>query len=99
MQEGVPLITWPLFAEQKMNAVMLADGLKVALRPKVNEVGIVEKEEIAGVIKCLMEGGEGKGMRERMGNLKDSATNALKDGSSTQTLTQLARQWECLSGI
>ncbi|TKY66290.1 Hydroquinone glucosyltransferase [Spatholobus suberectus] len=99
VQEGVPLITWPLFAEQRMNAVMLADGLKVALRPKFNEDGIVEKEEIAKVMKCLMEGEEGKGMRERMRNLKESAANALKDGSSTQTLSKLASQWENLSGI
>ncbi|XP_027336070.1 hydroquinone glucosyltransferase-like [Abrus precatorius] len=99
VQEGVPLITWPLFAEQRMNAVMLTDGLKVALRPKVNEDGIVEKEEIAKVMKCLMEGEEGKGMRERMRKLKDSAANALKDGSSTQTLSQLASQWENYGAI
>ena len=98
VQEGVPLIAWPLFAEQKTNAVMLADGLKVALRLKVNEDDIVEKEEIAKVIKCLMEGEEGKGIAERMRNLKDSAANALKDGSSTQTLSQLASHWEYLSG-
>ncbi|KAL5178196.1 Hydroquinone glucosyltransferase [Glycine soja] len=98
VQDGVPLITWPLFAEQRMNAVMLTDGLKVALRPKFNEDGIVEKEEIAKVIKCLMDGEEGIGMRERMGNLKDSAASALKDGSSSQTLSQLASQWECFSG-
>ncbi|KAL9277291.1 hypothetical protein ACSQ67_025161 [Phaseolus vulgaris] len=53
--EGVPLITWPLFAEQRMNAVMLSDGLKVALRPTFNDDGIVEKEEIAKVINSLMD--------------------------------------------
>ncbi|XP_047152305.1 hydroquinone glucosyltransferase-like [Vigna umbellata] len=100
VQEGVPLITWPLFAEQRMTAVMLTDGLKVALRPKFNEDGIAEKEEIAKVIKCLLEGEEGAGMRGRMRNLRDSAANALKDdGSSTQTLSQLANHWENFSGI
>ncbi|KAK7395580.1 hypothetical protein VNO78_16142 [Psophocarpus tetragonolobus] len=99
LQEGVPLITWPLFAEQRMNAVMLVDALKVALRPKFNEDGIVEKEEIAKVVKCLMEGEEGKGMHERMKNFKDSPAYALKDGSSTQTLSQLASQLENLSGV
>jgi len=97
VQEGVPLIAWPLFAEQRMNAVMLADGLKVALRPTFNQDGIVEKEEIAKVIKCLMEGEIGKGMRERMRTLRDSAAHALKDGSSKQTLSQLTREWENLS--
>ncbi|KAL2336861.1 hypothetical protein Fmac_011307 [Flemingia macrophylla] len=94
MQEGVPLITWPLFAEQKMNAVLLVDALKVALRPKFNEDGIVDKEEIAKVTKCLMVEEEGIGMRERIKNLKDYAVNALRDGSSTQTLSKLASEWE-----
>ncbi|TKY66294.1 UDP-glycosyltransferase 72B1 [Spatholobus suberectus] len=99
VQEGVPLITWPLFAEQRMNAVMLTNGLKVALRPKFSEDGIVEKKEIVKVMKCLMEGEEGKGMHERMMNLKEFVANALKDGSSTQTLSKLASQWENLNGI
>jgi len=38
----------------------------------------VENEEIAKVIECLMEGEEGKGIGERMRNLKDCASNALK---------------------
>ncbi|KAK7287002.1 hypothetical protein RJT34_22399 [Clitoria ternatea] len=94
---GIPLIAWPLFAEQKMNAVLLTNGLKVALRPKVNEKGIVEREEIAKVIKNLMVGEEGKGIRQGMENLKVAADNALKeDGSSTRTLTQLALKWTSL---
>ena len=100
MQEGVPIVAWPLFAEQAMNAVMLCDGLKVALRLKFEDDEIVEKEKIANVIKCVMEGEEGKGMRERMKSLKDYAGNAVKDeGSSIQTLSQLASQWESFDGI
>ncbi|TKY68957.1 UDP-glycosyltransferase 72B1 [Spatholobus suberectus] len=95
---GIPLIAWPLFAEQKMNAVLLTNGLKVALRLKLNEKGIVEREEIARVIKNLMVGEEGQGIRQRMKKLKDVAADALKeDGSSTMTLTQLALKWKSLS--
>lgn len=46
---GVPLIAWPLYAEQKMNAVMLTEDIKVALRPKANANGLMEREEIARV--------------------------------------------------
>ncbi|KAE9617877.1 putative hydroquinone glucosyltransferase [Lupinus albus] len=100
IQEGVPIITWPLFAEQRMNAVLLNNGLKVALRPKVNEYGIVEKEEIAKVIKCLMEGVEGKEIRKRINGLKDDAVNAIKeDGSSTCTMSKLATKWGRFCGI
>ncbi|KAH1086342.1 hypothetical protein AAZX31_07G104900 [Glycine max] len=96
---GIPLIAWPLFAEQKMNAVLLTDGLKVALRAKVNEKGIVEREEIGRVIKNLLVGQEGEGIRQRMKKLKGAAADALKDdgSSSTMTLTQLALKWKNLS--
>ncbi|GAU46266.1 hypothetical protein TSUD_174420 [Trifolium subterraneum] len=94
IQVGVPIVAWPLFAEQAMNAVMLSEDLEVAIRLKYEDDEIVEKEKIAKVIKCVMEGEEGKGMRERMKSLKDSAANALKDdGSSIQTLAHLASQW------
>ncbi|KAI9078492.1 hypothetical protein K1719_039588 [Acacia pycnantha] len=95
VQKGVPLIAWPLFAEQKMNAVLLTEGLKVALRPRVNENDIVEREEIANLVKILMEGEEGKEIHKRMSDLKDASENALReDGSSTKTLSQVALRWK-----
>ncbi|CAJ1948892.1 unnamed protein product [Sphenostylis stenocarpa] len=95
---GVPLITWPLFAEQRMNAVVLCEGLKVGVRPRVSENGLVEREEIVEVIKYLMEGEEGRQMGKRMKELAVSATNALKeDGSSTKTLSELAQLWTNLA--
>ncbi|KAF3440076.1 hypothetical protein FNV43_RR18354 [Rhamnella rubrinervis] len=91
---GVPLIAWPLFAEQKMTAVMLVEDVKVALRPKANENGLVGREEIAKVVKDLIEGEEGKRLGQRMRELKDAANRALsKDGSSTRALSELASKW------
>ncbi|KAK7395579.1 hypothetical protein VNO78_16141 [Psophocarpus tetragonolobus] len=88
---GVPLIAWPLFAEQGMNAAMLTDGLKVALRPKENEKGLVERKEVAKVIKRLMEDQEGREIGERMQNLKNVAAETMQEeGSSTKTLIQLS---------
>ncbi|TKY68856.1 Hydroquinone glucosyltransferase [Spatholobus suberectus] len=62
--KGVPLITWPLFADRIMNAVVLSEGLKVGVKPKVNENGLVERVEIVEVIKCLMEGKGGEMHKE-----------------------------------
>ncbi|KAK4267872.1 hypothetical protein QN277_024598 [Acacia crassicarpa] len=90
---GVPFITWPLFAEQRMNAVLLNDGLKVALRPKVkeNNNGIVDRQEIAKVVKSLMDDEESNEIRVRIKILKDAAANALmEDGSSSRTLSVFA---------
>ncbi|CAL5381321.1 unnamed protein product [Camellia sinensis] len=88
---GVPLIAWPLFAEQKMNAVMLTEGLKVALRPKSHESGLVGREEIAEVVKSLMEGEDGKEVRRRMEGLKNAAAKVFSgEGSSAKSLSDLA---------
>lgn len=91
---GVPLIAWPLYAEQKMNAVMLTEDIKVAVRPKANENGFVGREEIVKVTKALMEGEDGKKLRSRMKDLKDAAARVLsEDGSSTTALAELALKW------
>ena len=96
--KGVPFITWPLFAEQKMNAILLCECLKVGVRPRVGENGLVERAEIVTVIKCLMEEEEGKKMRERMNELKEAATNGLKqDGASTKNFSRVAFKWKNLA--
>ncbi|KAF7844939.1 hydroquinone glucosyltransferase-like [Senna tora] len=95
MMSGKPTIVWPLFAEQRLNAALLNDGLKVALRPKMNEKGIVEREEVSRVVKCLMEGDEGKEMGRRMEVFKNAAIKARsEDGSSTSTFESLVTKWK-----
>ncbi|KAL6992376.1 hydroquinone glucosyltransferase [Sarracenia purpurea var. burkii] len=92
---GVPLIAWPLYAEQKMNAVMLTEDIKVALRPKVGENGVIGRVEIAKVVKELLDGEEGKQIRSRTMDLKDAAAKVMSDdGSSTKSLADLARKWK-----
>nr|XP_015896385.2 hydroquinone glucosyltransferase-like [Ziziphus jujuba var. spinosa] len=91
---GVPLIAWPLYAEQKMNAVLLADDLKVAVRVTVNDKGLVGRQEIAEYAKGLIEGEEGKLLRDRMERFKEAASMALsKEGSSTKSLAEVAQIW------
>lgn len=101
MVYGKPMIVWPLFAEQRMNAVMLTEQFKVGVRPKggENKNGIVVREEVAKVVKLLMVGDEGKELRERIQVLKEAATKLLsEDGSSTRTLSNLVVEWTNLSG-
>ncbi|KAI3982146.1 hypothetical protein MKX01_019052 [Papaver californicum] len=92
---GIPLITWPLFAEQKMNAVMLTDDLKVALRPKENKYGIIGRDEICRCVKGVMEGEEGNKLRSKMGDLKGAAASSLSEGgSSFKSLAEVANKWK-----
>ncbi|XLR10005.1 hypothetical protein S83_037943 [Arachis hypogaea] len=97
---GVPMIAWPLFAEQRMNAVLLKEVLKVALMPEKvvdnDEDGIVKREEIARVIKRMMEENEeGLEMRKRIKHLSDAAAAALtQNGSSTKAFSTLKQKWK-----
>jgi len=82
-----------------MNAVVMSEEVKVGVRARVSENGLVERVEIAEMIKCLMEEEEGREMRKRMKELKEAATatNAIKEnGSSSNTLSQLAFKWKIL---
>ncbi|OEL24252.1 UDP-glycosyltransferase 72B1 [Dichanthelium oligosanthes] len=59
---GVPTVAWPLYAEQRQDAVMLAEGLGAAIRvPELKR-----KEKILSVVKELMMAGEGKGAAVRV---------------------------------
>ncbi|RDX58704.1 Hydroquinone glucosyltransferase, partial [Mucuna pruriens] len=91
---GVPFIAWPLFAEQRMNAFMLQNDVKVALRPNVSDNGLVLRQEIVSVVKCLMEGEEGKKLRYRIKDLQEAAAKSLaENGSSTNHIANLALKW------
>ena len=74
-----------------MNAVLLVEDLKVALRPKANKKGPVSREEIARVVKGLTVGEEGERVGSRVRGLKMAAGKALSaEGSSTKAISDLA---------
>ncbi|KAB1220543.1 Anthocyanidin 3-O-glucosyltransferase 5 [Morella rubra] len=94
---GVPMIAWPLYAEQRMNATMLVEDVGVAIKPvAVPGKEIVEREEIERVVRMVMEGEEGKAMRRKARELKDSAVEALRDttGSSYESLSRVVKEWK-----
>ncbi|XP_058745522.1 hydroquinone glucosyltransferase-like [Vicia villosa] len=95
MVNGVPLIAWPLYAEQKMNAIFVSEEVKVGIRVNVGEDGLIEREEIASVVMRLMEGEEGKKVRSNMMDFKEAADNAQKEnGSSGKQICELAHKWK-----
>lgn len=93
MVNGVPLIVWPLYAEQRMKALMLTQDIKVTLRLRADaDSGLVGRDEIAKVVKGLIEGKEGKWIPNGM---KDATANLLgEDESSTRALSELTLKWK-----
>ncbi|XP_059454757.1 hydroquinone glucosyltransferase-like [Corylus avellana] len=91
---GVPLIALPLYADQRVSSVLLADDLKVAFRVKVNDKGLVGHKDIANYARGIIEGEEGKLLKSKMKALKNAAERALsQDGSSTKSLAEVAQIW------
>lgn len=86
MTYGVPMIAWPLYAEQRMNATMLAKDVGVAVRVEGEGgggSGVIGRKEIERVVRMVMEGEEGKGLRGRARELAESAANALRIGGDS----------------
>ncbi|KAK2660482.1 hypothetical protein Ddye_007015 [Dipteronia dyeriana] len=93
---GVPIIAWPLYAEQKMNAAMLTEDIGVAVKPmKGPGETVVRREEISRVVRLLMESEEGEIIRSRVKKLRDSARRAVDiGGSSYNSLSCLVEKWK-----
>nr|BBN60802.1 UDP-glycosyltransferase 88E21 [Glycyrrhiza uralensis] len=91
--EGVPMVAWPLYAEQRMNKVILVKEMKVAL--ELNESnGFVSGTELGDRVKELMDSDRGKEIRERVWKMKISAKEAREEGgSSLVALKKLVESW------
>ncbi|KAL2905620.1 Anthocyanidin 3-O-glucosyltransferase 5 [Bienertia sinuspersici] len=89
---GVPIIAWPLYAEQRMNATMLAKSLVIAVQPRVMpDDYVVRRDEIAKMVRRVMV--EGVAIKTRVNELKASGNKALKEGgSSYSALSQVIKK-------
>ncbi|KAL6614559.1 hypothetical protein ACP70R_036829 [Stipagrostis hirtigluma subsp. patula] len=91
---GVPMLAWPMYAEQRMNKVLLVDEMRLAVAVEGYDKEMVKDEEVAGKVRWLMESDGGMELRERTQAAMRQANEALThDGESTVTLRELARQW------
>lgn len=100
VMSGVPMIAWPLYAEQRMNAVMLTERARVALRAEADEEGVVRREEISKVVRELMEGEGGKAARKKVRELKEAGERALEEeGPSYVALAEVVNKWKSAKGM
>ncbi|XP_021718500.1 anthocyanidin 3-O-glucosyltransferase 5-like [Chenopodium quinoa] len=81
---GVPIITWPLYAEQHLNAVLLTREIGIAVGPQVDpSKELVKRYEIAKMVRRVMVDEEGIGIRTRVHEFKASAKEALSEGGTS----------------
>ncbi|XP_028181437.1 UDP-glycosyltransferase 1-like [Glycine soja] len=93
--EGVPMVAWPLYAEQRLNRVVLVEEMKVGLAVKQNKDGLVSSTELGDRVKELMDSDRGKEIKQKIFKMKISATEAMTEGgSSVVALNRLVEIWK-----
>ncbi|KAF7149173.1 hypothetical protein RHSIM_Rhsim03G0087300 [Rhododendron simsii] len=90
---GVPMVTWPMFAEQFYNEKLVTEVLGIGVRIGVEvgmqwgeeEVGaLVKREKVkAAVEEVMREGKEGGERRRRARELGEMAKRAVEEGGSS----------------
>nr|AXK92492.1 flavonoids UDP-glycosyltransferase [Siraitia grosvenorii] len=95
---GVPMVTWPVSAEQfyneKLVTQVLKSGVPVGVQKWVRTVGdFIKREAVEKAIRRIMEGEEGEEMRKRATELAEMARRAVaEDGSSYSDLDALIKE-------
>jgi hypothetical protein len=91
---GVPMVSWPLYAEQRFNRVVLVEEIKIALPMEESKDGFVNATEVEKRVRELMESEEGESIRKRTLALKSEANAALSEGGTSRVaLTKLVESW------
>lgn len=80
---GVPMVAFPQWTDQPTNAKCVMDFWNVGLRVKVNEKGVVTREEIDFCIRQVMEGEKAKQFITSANKWKQVAKEAMEEGGSS----------------
>lgn len=92
----VPILAWPMMAEQPLNAKLVVEEIKVGVRAETwngSAKGLVKSEGLEKGVRELMEGTRGQEVRKKVKEVGEAAMRAVKEGgSSWNTLNQLLDQ-------
>ncbi|CAB4290547.1 unnamed protein product [Prunus armeniaca] len=94
VSSGVPMITWPVSAEQFYNEKLVTEILRIG---DVKKEASVKRDAIEKAVAQVMVGDEAEGMRSRARALGEMARRAVEEGgSSFSDLTALIEELRSL---
>ncbi|KAJ3679969.1 hypothetical protein LUZ60_016247 [Juncus effusus] len=95
LNSGLPIIGWPLSAEQPFNVTLLDNlGVCVEVARNNRENSMVDKDKIREVVEMVLgENEKGREMRKRAGEIKEMLNDAWKqeDGVAVNELREFFR--------
>jgi hypothetical protein len=81
---GVPILTWPIYAEQQLNAFMMVKELGLSVELKIDYrrgSDVIVADEIEKGLKSLMD--NDNIVHKKVNEIKELARNAVVDGGSS----------------
>ncbi|KQK09608.1 UDP-glycosyltransferase 88A1 [Brachypodium distachyon] len=81
---GVPMLCWPLEAEQKMNKVFMTEDMGVAVELEGYRTGFIKAGELEAKLRLVIEAEEGRQLRARVAARREEAQAALEEGGSSR---------------
>jgi hypothetical protein len=81
---GVPMVCWPMYAEQRLNKVFVAEGMKLGVVMEGYDEAMVKAEEVEAKVRLVMESQQGEELRGRLAVAKDEAAAALETAGSSK---------------
>ncbi|XP_048227445.1 UDP-glycosyltransferase 88F4 isoform X3 [Ricinus communis] len=94
---GVPMVAWPLYAEQHLNRNILVEDMKMAIQveQRDDDDGFVTGDELEVRVRELMESEKGKEMRQKSWMMRQRSLDSwLESGSSIRALGKLVEPWK-----
>jgi hypothetical protein len=83
---GLPMVCWPLYAEQRQNKVFVVEEMGAGVEMAGYDGEIVAAAEVEGKVRWVMETEGGRELRERAMAAKEKARQALSDGGASQVV-------------
>ncbi|KAJ3674699.1 hypothetical protein LUZ60_005315 [Juncus effusus] len=96
---GVPMVAMAQWTDQPTNAKYIEDVWKVGIRVRVDERGIVRREEVKRCVEEVMDGERGEEIRKNAERFKEQAKEAIgKGGSSDRNLDEFVEYLNEMDG-
>uniref|UniRef100_A0ACD5TER4 Uncharacterized protein n=1 Tax=Avena sativa TaxID=4498 RepID=A0ACD5TER4_AVESA len=80
---GLPMLCWPLYAEQRQNKVFVVEEMGAGVEMAGYDAELVAAEEVEAKVRWVMESEGGRALRERAVAAKEQAWHALSDGGAS----------------
>jgi len=94
VSSGLPMVGWPLYAEQRLTRVVLVKEFKVALAVNESDDGLVSAAELEKRVSELMDSEAGKVVKQKVLAMRDAAVAAVEEGGSAHVaFAKLAESW------